>query len=322
VLRVTVAAANTVCGREELAPPDPTATIFDVQRFSVHDGPGTRTTVFFKGCPLRCAWCQNPESIAPRPQLLLYPAVCARCGACVAECDALKTCLEGGRLAAPAEGRPDECRDCGLCARACPTLARRLAGRTVTVAQLLDEALRDRVFYGRNGGVTFGGGEPLAQWPFARALAGALRREGVHVALDTACVAPPDIVAGIPGRFDLLIADLKAVTPEKHLEWTGGDNAAILDAIRALAVSMKERLWISVPLVPGVHDRAELEAMADFVASLGGPPPVRFIPYHRLGDSKYEALGERAPAIEGDVGALVSAARALFQARGIRILEQ
>ena len=288
--------------------------VFDVQRFSIHDGPGIRTTVFFKGCPLSCLWCQNPESLSPEPQLALYPEHCLGCGQCVQACP--ETQAANGR--AP---RPATCRVCGRCVAVCPAGARRIIGWAASLEELLKLALRDRPFYGGCGGVTLGGGEPLAQWDFARALADRLRAEGVHVALDTACAAGAEIIADVPGHVDLVLADLKLLSPGPHRRWTGADNAEMLEAIRLWSRQMPARLWISLPLVPGVHDEAEIARMAEFAASLPGKPPVRLLPYHRFGDSKYRALGLPAPDFSDAVQELADNAKHILVARGLTVLE-
>jgi pyruvate formate lyase activating enzyme len=299
------------------------AWIFDIQRFSVHDGPGIRTTVFFQGCPLRCEWCQNPESQVAARQLLLYGDLCLSCGACAQVCPTLdgqsrdaSSYSETGHLL-----RSSTCTVCGRCADVCPAAARRIAGRQAEVDEIVDLALRDRSFYGDQGGVTLGGGEPLGQWAFARALAVRLHDEGVHVAIDTACLAGREVIQSVPEHVDLVLADLKLVTSEAHRRWTGANNAPILGTIRAWSRAMPGRLWISVPLIPGVQDETELDLMAEFIQSLDPSPPVRLIPYHRLGDAKYTALGRAIPAFPGSVEDLVERARAAFSRRGLHIRE-
>lgn len=302
---------------------DARGTVFDVQRFSIHDGPGIRTTVFLKGCPLTCPWCQNPESTRPEPQLMLYRDLCIGCGGCTSVCPEL---ADHQQPAAPIPDgdlpRPATCTVCGRCVDACPTEARRIAGRVMSAGEVADLALRDRPFYRGGGGVTLGGGEPLAQWDFARAVAALVRAAGVHVALDTACVGPTEAIQAVPDCFDLVLADLKFVTPATHLRWTGVDGAGALQAVRRWAAAMPGRLWVSVPLVPGVHDPAEIARIADFVACLAPVPPVRLLPYHRLGESKYRALGRPAPAFPGRADDLVAAATAALAARGVEILRQ
>jgi pyruvate formate lyase activating enzyme len=204
----------------------------------------------------------------------------------------------------------------------CPTGARKLAGQEETVDQVLELVLRDRPFYGQRGGVTLSGGEPLAQWPFARRLADRLRSAAVHVTLDTACVAPPDVIREVPAHVDLVLADLKLVTPESHRRWTGVDNAGILDAIRCWSVAMPGRLWISVPVIPGVQDEAEFERIAAFCDKLENAPPVRLIPYHRLGDSKYEALGWPVPVFPGSADEQIDRVQRAFHRLEIEILKQ
>ncbi len=290
------------------------AVIFDVQRQSVHDGPGLRTTIFFKGCPLRCRWCQNPESQSPRHELLRYLDRCLNCHACAEACP---QCHDGSLNAA---SLLDDCTLCGACAAVCPVTARTLAGRVAPLEELVQAALRDQPFYGADGGVTLSGGEPLRQWPVAFRLADTLRAEGVQVAIDTSGFAHEAVIRAVPTRFDLVIADLKAVTPAIHRRWTGVGNEDILEAIRFWATIMPGQLWLSVPLIPGVHDAAELTAMAGFLAELDGAPPVRLIPHHQLGDAKYSALGREQPPFAGDVAALAALAAELFTLAGIRLL--
>lgn len=289
------------------------AVIFDVQRQSVHDGPGLRTTIFFKGCPLRCRWCQNPESQSSKAELLRYPDLCLDCHACAEACP---QCHDGSLNAAT---QPDDCTLCGECGTVCPVAGRALVGQVVSLHELLEAALRDEPFFGMEGGVTLSGGEPLRQWPVAFRLAERLRDEGVHTAIDTSAFANEAVIRAVPLRFDLVIADLKAVTPAVHKRWTGVSNENILEAIRYWATVMPGQLWISVPLVPGVHDAAELMAIAAFLGSLPGYPLIRLIPYHRLGESKYAALGREKPSFDGDVEALQAVARETFAMAGLRL---
>lgn len=273
--------------------PSPTARVFDIQRFSIHDGPGTRTTIFFKGCPLHCGWCQNPESQGSEPELLIADELCMECGAC------REACPLGEEWHGSMHGyRPGRCRSCGQCVSSCATGARQLAGRDVTLDELEETALRDQFLYGSEGGATLGGGEPLVQWQAAFELATRLRRRGVHMALDTSGVAPEEVLCDVPLHFDLVMLDLKLASPEKHLACTGQGNDRTRLALEILSERLPERLWISVPLIPGVHDRDELNRMAGMVSGLRPIPPVRLIPYHRLGDGKYLALGTAPPRFD------------------------
>ncbi len=268
---------------------DETARIFDVQRLTIHDGPGLRTTVFFKGCPLACTWCQNPESISPQPEILFDQTRCIGCGACQ-----------------PPQCGRSLCRGCGDCAEVCPTGARSLAGQEIRIPDLLDRLLRDQAFYANGGGVTFSGGEPLAQWPAIRKLAHSLRAHGVHIALDTSGVASEEIHTQVLEEIDLIIVDLKLMDPDKHRQWTGQGNARILSAIQYWNRHIPERLWISLPLIPGVHTEDDIRDSVAFLSGLPNAVQVRLIPWHPLGYSKYEQLSRQAPQFSGDVNALTA----------------
>jgi pyruvate formate lyase activating enzyme len=189
----------------------------------------------------------------------------------------------------------------------------------MTLDEIARKALRDAPFYGEDGGVTLGGGEPLAQPEAAFALADLLRDAGCHVALDTACMAPRPVVEAVPDHFDLVLADLKAVSPALHREWTGADNATVLEALRHWAGALADRLWVSVPVVPGVHDAAELARIAAFIAGLTPAPPIRILPFHRLGESKYSALGETVPEFAREVEPLVETAGEAMGAAGLTV---
>ena len=290
-----------------------TVRVFDIQRFSVHDGPGIRTTVFLKGCPLRCRWCQNPESMAPGPELLFYPDLCAGCGACA------EACPRWDETVGPV-ARPEACSACGACAEVCPTGARRIAGREMSPDAVVEAGMRDVPFYGEQGGVTFGGGEPLLQWSGLSRIAQRLRSRGVHVAVDTSGFVSPAVVEAVSAAVDLVLVDLKLMTPEKHRAWTGRDNARILHAIRMWSAAMPGQVWVTTPVIPGVHDARELEHIAVFIAGLNPVPATRLIPYHRLGESKYRALGLNPPAFSGDVEDLMAAGREIYQDHGLQVL--
>lgn len=260
--------------------------VFNTMRFSIHDGPGIRTTVFLKGCPLRCGWCHNPESQDFQPHLMLFAERCRLCGDCVAACP-----RHG--IGDPAEGLkiPEECDACGSCAEACVAGARELAGCRTTVAELMDELRRDVVFFDESGGgVTISGGEPLAQPEFTRGLLTACRELGIHSVLDTSGFASPDVFASVSALADLVLYDLKAMDSATHARFTGVPNEMILANLRALAATGKPVI-VRFPLIPEVNGSpGELEALASFVRSCG-LARIDVAPYHRIGAGKVARLG-------------------------------
>jgi pyruvate formate lyase activating enzyme len=280
-----------------------TGLISNVQRFSVHDGPGIRTTVFLKGCPLRCAWCHNPETIAAQPEILLVESRCIRCGACVVVCpnhqpvgefpDAVPGRAETGRDPAAARAA---CLVCGACVEACPVAAREVVGREVSVAALLEEVRADEVFFATSGGgVTFSGGEPLAQFAFLRAALAACREAGLRTAVDTCGFAPREQVAEMAALTDLVLYDVKSLDPDRHRAFCGVSNERILENLRWLGTH-HEAVWLRVPLIPGFNDApAELRALAELAARLPGVRQVNLLPYHAIGAQKATRVGRPLP---------------------------
>jgi len=249
-----------------------TGLVFNIQRFSIHDGPGIRSTVFLKGCPLRCWWCHNPEGQSPQPELSLIQARCVRCGRCQ------EVCPQQAAHAAGGNGHPraaySKCTLCGACVEACPTEARQMIGRRMRVEQLVAEVLKDRIFFDESGGgVTFSGGEPLMQPEFLAQVLRACRAEQVHTALDTCGYAERDQLLELAGMCDLVLYDLKCLDDRRHQQQTGVSNQGILDNLEALA-EQHANIWIRVPLIPGLNDQPEeLEAMAP-ARRTGGHGPI------------------------------------------------
>jgi pyruvate formate lyase activating enzyme len=263
--------------------------IFDIKRFAIHDGPGIRTTVFLKGCPLACSWCHNPEGQRSRRELFFRSTRCTGCGACVPACpvEALHPAAEE-KVAVDR----DRCTVCGACVDACPTGALETVGREVTVEGVLASLLRDVPFYDQSGGgVTFSGGEPLAQPDFLLGLLQACRARDLHTAVDTSGQAPERVMAEVADAADLFLYDLKLIDAEAHHRHTGVDNAAILDNLRLLS-SRSAAVIVRVPIVPTVTDAIEnIEAIAKLVASCETRYPVDLLAYHRAGMEKYTRLG-------------------------------
>lgn len=273
----------------------PTGLVFDVQRFSLQDGPGIRTTLFLKGCPLACWWCHNPESMTGAPEILVTPERCIGCGACADACPLGLPSGAGGGWALP----KTSCEACGRCAEACPTGARRLAGRSMSVDEAVAAATRDRVFYDQSGGgVTFSGGEPLRQADFVIACLDALRARGVHVAVDTCGLVEREVLLRAAARTDLFLYDLKHMDAAAHAEITGVSNGRILANLAALAAA-HDQIWVRVPVVPGCNDApSNLARTAAFAASLPAVRRVSLLPYHALGEHKRERVGSGAAAFE------------------------
>ena len=258
-------------------------TVFNIQHFSLHDGPGIRSTVFFKGCNLRCFWCHNPESWSPRPQIQFYQNRCIGCRACVDAC----VRGEAGKRAL----FTDACTDCGSCAEACMTEALRLTGKERTVEDVMAELARDGDIYASsNGGITFSGGEPMLQPDFLRALLEACRKLGWHTAVESAVCVPWETVGSILPLTDLMICDVKTVDDEAHRKATGRSNALILENVRRIAESGAP-LLLRTPIIPEFNDGdADIAAIAEFIATLRHRPSWELLPFRDLCKSKYESL--------------------------------
>lgn len=277
------------------------ATIFDIQRFSIHDGPGIRTAVFLKGCSLRCFWCHNPESISPRPEVQFYAQRCDQCGECLTWCPA---CAQvDGQIVFDRE----RCAVCGECANFCFTEALTIVGRAMSVEEVMAEARHDRAFYETSGGgVTLSGGEPVLQSAFARALLARCRAEGIHTALETAGNYPWSLLQPLLPHTNLVMMDIKHHDPARHRAATGVANERILENARRLAAADVPLLF-RTPVVPTVNDtRDDLAAIARLVEGLidirraagHEAAPIRYelLKFHKLAGDKYRSLGRDYPA--------------------------
>jgi glycyl-radical enzyme activating protein len=283
--------ADSTKGAEEVQ-------VFDIQRFCVHDGPGIRTTVFLKGCPLHCLWCHNPESLDPAPALSFTELHCIGCGACLTVCPVGAHVLDRGKH------RIDRtrCRGCpspdgrGACAAACPTGALEVVGRSMTVQEVLRVVLEDRPFYERSGGgLTVSGGEPLAQIDATGALLTSAKAEGLDCCLDTSGFGPWSSIERVLPFVDLFLYDIKETDGGRHVTHTGVPNDVILSNLRRLSAA-GARIRLRLPLIPGLNDRDDhLARVADIISGLRPLEGVEVLPYHRLGEGKRAQLGLEGP---------------------------
>ncbi len=247
------------------------ATVFDIQRFSVHDGPGIRTTVFMKGCPLRCMWCHNPEGLSRRCTLQFFEEKCIGCGRC---------------------GSREKLSD----ADNCPSGALVVCGREMSESDVLCEILKDKCFYAEDGGVTFSGGECLLWADFVAAVLAKAKQEGLHTAIDTCGMVAWSEIEKTLDVCDLYLYDVKCIDTAAHKKYTGVDNSLILENLKLLSSAGKD-IWIRVPVIPDFNDSIkEMTAIAEFLLSLPNAVcQVTLMPYHSLGASKYATLGLEYP---------------------------
>ncbi len=302
--------------------------IFNIQRYSIHDGPGIRTTIFIKGCPLHCGWCSNPESQSSKPEIIVRDIKCISCGKCAEICPqgAIKLVESEftesrpvvkapanifqpftnpvAALKSQTSNKPEKkriidwskCDQCLKCAEVCPSKSIDISGRQVDVAECLEEVLKDKGFYDEDGGMTISGGEPLTQIDFIKELFMASKMEGLNTAIDTTGYSSWDNMEKIIPYVDLFLYDIKQMDPKIHEQETGVTNQLILSNLKKLAKT-DTRIWIRCPLIPGFNDsKKNISQLAGFVKDLGGAvEKVSLLPYHSYGETKYDSTGRIYP---------------------------
>ncbi len=245
-----------------------TGTIFDIKEFSIHDGPGSRITVFLKGCPLRCIWCHNPEGLSSKPQLMIKNNLCAHCGKCLSPCN------------------HSECATFDRCVHSCPNGCISVTGEEVSTDELADRLLKNKDFLEMtNGGITISGGEPLLQFDFVTELADKLK--SIHIALQTSGYADHNVYKKVINKFDFIMQDIKLANDEEHIKYIGVSNKRILENIEYLKQSGKEFV-LRVPLIPEITDTEENLCL---ISEIAGDSPVELLSYNPMAGAKYEMLG-------------------------------
>ena len=294
-----------------------TGIIFNIKKFAIHDGPGIRTTVFLKGCPLRCQWCHNPESWLRKPEISLDQEKCIRCYQCVSLCPEQAIFLKDGYPYTDQK----KCALCSTCVSICPTQTRGIIGKRISTVKVIRELRKDLIFYQESdSGVTFSGGEPLEQIDFLAGLLLLCKEENMHTAVDTCGYTPWSNLERILSLVDLWLFDLKILDEQKHKHYTGVSNQLILENLRRLSKKTK-KIEIRIPLIPGVNDNIEeMAEMAGLIRSLS-LSEVNILPFHRLGLEKYRRLGLSANMEE--IGALsqkdIEVVKQLFSKHKLRV---
>ena len=270
--------------------------IFDIERNSFVDGPGIRSTVFFKGCNLKCAWCHNPESQKLKPQMMFYKDKCTGCGKCIEICPT-----------------PENCTLCGKCSFYCPVDARKVCGKEYTADQVFAEVIKDKAYYDNSGGgVTFSGGECMLQIDFLSEILKKCKENGIHTAVDTAGHIPFESFEKILPNTDLFLYDIKCFDSEKHKKYVGAGNELILENLKKL-FQAGAKIWIRVPVISDINDSIEeMMQIKAFSEQCGHPEKIELLPYHTMGENKYAAIGQESQRFTPPYNDMLNKLKAVF----------
>lgn len=289
--------------------------IFDIKRYAIHDGPSIRTTVFFKGCPLSCWWCHNPEGKEFRRELMVWPDRCIKCRTCISACPNSAISLSRN----PIITDRDKCKVCGVCATKCPANAREIVGKAVSVDDVMHEVEKDREFYGETGGLTVSGGEPLAQPVFLHVLLNRCKDISIHTTVDTSGYVERKTLAKISSMVDLFLYDLKVMNCKKHKLHTGVSNKPIIENLKMLD-RLGKQIIIRFPLIPRINDtKANITSMCKLLLELRNVRGINILAYHRLGVDKAKRLGKAVRVFANPSDKLLNQSMKLIKSFGLTV---
>jgi pyruvate formate lyase activating enzyme len=289
--------------------------IFDIKRYAIHDGPGIRTTVFFKGCPLSCWWCHNPEGKEFKRELMIWPNRCIKCQTCMSACPNSAILLSNNSIVT----ERDKCKVCGKCVAKCPANAREIVGKTVSADDVMHEVEKDREFYGETGGLTVSGGEPFAQPAFLRVLLNRCKDTGIHTTVDTSGYVESKILTKISNMVDLFLYDMKMMDCKKHRQHTGVSNKSIIENLRMLD-KLGKQIIVRFPLIPRINNTEDnITSMCELLSELKNVRGISILPYHRLGVDKAKRLGKVVKVCANPSDKLLNQAMKLIKRFGLAV---
>lgn len=292
--------------------------IFNIQKYSIHDGPGIRTTVFFKGCPLKCKWCHNPESQSFNNEIMFFKDKCIGCGFCLKACKNKVISFNSNSI----NFNKDKCTLCGQCCEDCPTTAMSMVGERKSSDDIINEILKDKIFYDESkGGVTFSGGEPLSQKDFLKELLIKCKNKGINTVVDTSGFGEEETIRDISPYVDLFLYDLKVIDNEKHNKYVGVSNEKILKNLKLLT-DLNKRIFIRIPIIPTVNDsKKDIEDFINTLKNIRGIEEINILPYHNISSEKYKRLNKKyeLEEIEAPTDGKMEEIKKAFEKEGFKV---